>query len=131
MPNTKAICISGDFTAATLAQLERSGFNGYYSKADRQEEIIAAVESLETDGVFYSSSLQGLVRELNDLPKLSPRQFELLKEIADGKSNAEAAEAMGVRPATVSFHMKHMKRKLGATNARDAVQKAKTLGLLP
>ena len=130
MPETKAICISGDFSVAALAQLERSGFDGYYSKRDEQSEIIAAVESLEHDGIFYSSSLQDMMSDVGDLPKLSPRQFELLKQLAAGKSNTEAAEAMKVRPATISFHMKHLKKKLGAKNARDIVKLAKELCLL-
>ena len=114
MPATKAICISGEFSVAKLAQLTHSGFNGYYAKSDELDEIIAAVESLTTDEVFYSSSLQPKMRDVEDLPKLSPRQHELLVHLAAGKSNSEAAEAMGVRPATISFHMKHLKRKLGA-----------------
>ena len=94
------------------------------------DEIIAAVESLESDGVFYSSSLQAKVQNMADMPSLSPRQFELLSNLAEGRSNSAAAEAMGVRPATISFHMKHLKRKLGAKNARDIVKIATELGLL-
>lgn len=130
MPSTKAICTSGDFSIAKLAQLQQSGFDGYYSKSDELSEIIAAVESLDRDGVFYSTSLQALMRDMEDFPKLSPRQFELLTGIAAGKSNSEAAEAMGVSPATVSFHMRHLKRKLGAKNARDIVKLAKERGLI-
>ena len=130
MPETKAICISGDFTVATLAQLTRSGFNGYYAKGDELDEIIAAVESLKSDDVFYSSSLQIKMRDVGDAPELSPRQFELLANLAAGMSNAAAAEAMDVSPATISFHMKHLKRKLSAKNARDIVKIAAELGLL-
>lgn len=130
MPNTKAICISGEFSVATLAQLTQSGFNGYYLKGDDMDEIIAAVDSLNGEEVFYSSTLQSKIEGAGGLPNLSPRQFELLSKLADGLSNAEAAEAMGVRPATISFHMKHLKKKLGAKNARDILKIAAELGLL-
>ena len=130
MPSTKAICISGDFSPGVLAQLKKSGFDGFYSKADDREEIVAAVESLDSRGIFYSSSLQLLMDEMADIPQLSKRQRELLQELAEGKSNSDAAADMGVTPATVSFHMKHLKRKLNASNARDIVNRAKELGLI-
>jgi len=130
MPETKAICISGDFSPGALVQLQKSGFDGFYAKADDRAEIVAAVESLDSRGVFYSSSLQLMMDEMGDIPKLSKRQRELLHELAEGRSNAEASENMGVTPATVSFHMKHLKRKLKANNARDIVNRAKEFGFI-
>lgn len=130
MPNTKAICISADFNPNRLHQLKKSGFNGFYSKTDPREEIVAAIESLSDSGIFYSSTLQTMMRESGDIPKLSNRQSQLLGHIDAGMSNEEAAAAMQVKPATVSFHMKHLKQKLGAKNARDIVTRARELGFI-
>lgn len=128
MPQAKAICISGEFSAAVLSSLTDAGFNGFYSKSDDLEEMIAAVESLETDEIFYSTSVQELLREASDLPRLSARQLELLEHIKAGRSNKDAAHLMGVRQATVSFHMRHLKTKLRASNAREIIARAQEFG---
>ena len=129
-PRARAICISGEFNAAILAKMSDAGFDAFYDKGDPLDEILDAIKSLDADDVFYSSSVKALMREVDDLPRLSGRQNELLGHIAAGRTNKEAAHQMGVEQATVSFHMKHLKRKLKASNSREIVTRATELGLL-
>ena len=52
---------------------------------------------------------------------LSPREMEVLRSIAAGRSNAEIARMLWVTPATVSKHLGHIYRKLGVTSRTAAL----------
>lgn len=51
---------------------------------------------------------------------LSPRELEVLRLVAAGKSNPEIAEALMVSPNTVAFHVKSIFNKTGAANRTEA-----------
>jgi DNA-binding CsgD family transcriptional regulator len=46
---------------------------------------------------------------------LTTREFEVARAIAEGKTNPELAEALGISPKTASSHVEHILAKLGAT----------------
>ena len=62
---------------------------------------------------------------------ISPRELEVLQQIAAGYSNKEVAARLEVSPNTVKTHAARLFEKLGATRRVDAVNKARALGLLP
>jgi DNA-binding CsgD family transcriptional regulator len=47
------------------------------------------------------------------LSTLTPRQRDILKMIADGKSSADMATTLGVSQPTITFHRANLRRKLG------------------
>ena len=49
-------------------------------------------------------------------PPLTLREREVVGLVAEGLSNAEIAEQLGVTPGTVSGHLRTIMRKLGARN---------------
>ena len=55
------------------------------------------------------------------MPPLSPRQSEILSAIADGFSNAQIAEKLGIGPDMVKVHVNALCTKLGAANRAEAV----------
>lgn len=59
---------------------------------------------------------------------LTNREIEVMRELADGRSNREIAEALFISEATVKTHMHHIYRKLGVGNRRE-LQEA--LGAVP
>lgn len=62
--------------------------------------------------------------------QLSPREMEILRVLAHGRSNKEIARALDVGLQTVKWHMKNLLAKLGAANRRHAVDRARLLGIL-
>ena len=56
-------------------------------------------------------------RGITDEPwrPLTAREFEVARYVAEGHTNAQIAEALGLSPKTVSAHIEHILAKLGAT----------------
>jgi DNA-binding CsgD family transcriptional regulator len=61
---------------------------------------------------------------------LSPREVEVLRQLAAGRSNREIAKALFVAPGTVKAHLNHIFRKLGARGRLQAIAHAREAGLL-
>ena len=53
-----------------------------------------------------------LSNQAEDIAALSPREQELLQEIARGASNKEIARTLGIAETTVKIHVQHILRKL-------------------
>jgi DNA-binding CsgD family transcriptional regulator len=62
---------------------------------------------------------------------LTLRQLDVLAQVATGATNAEAAERLGLSPATVKTYLQDASKRLGARNRVEAVTIARRAGLLP
>jgi FixJ family two-component response regulator len=84
----------------------------------RVREAIEAWARRATDGKsddFLTKQFQG--HEL-----LTPREREVLGQIASGASNKEAGRHLGISPRTIEVHRARIMEKLGAKNAADLVR---------
>ena len=61
---------------------------------------------------------------------ISPRELDVLREIAAGRSNKEIAAQLHVSPNTVKTHVAKLFEKLGAKRRTDAIHRARELGIL-
>ena len=65
------------------------------------------------------------------LEALSERELEVLRALAHAMSNKRIAQALGVSPETVKWHLKNVYAKLAVIGRDDAVARGRNLGLLP
>ena len=63
-------------------------------------------------------------------PSLSPRELEVLRLVAAGRSNPEIARTLFIGEATVKTHLLHVFEKLEVNDRTRAVTRAMELGLL-
>jgi DNA-binding CsgD family transcriptional regulator len=63
--------------------------------------------------------------------RLTPREHEILRLIAEGLSNREIGEKLFVSENTVKTHSARVFEKLGASRRTQAVQEGRRLGLIP
>jgi len=68
--------------------------------------------------------------QAQDTLGISPREFEVLRELAAGHSSKEIARRLAVSPNTVKTHVSRLLEKLGARRRTEAIQRARELGLL-
>lgn len=62
---------------------------------------------------------------------ISERELAVLRELAAGRSNKEAAQRLGVSPNTIKTHVARLFEKLGARRRTDAIARARELNLIP
>jgi DNA-binding NarL/FixJ family response regulator len=61
---------------------------------------------------------------------LTPRELEVLRDVADGLTNKEIAAHLGISLHTVKFHLESLMRKLVVSSRAEAVSKSMRLKLL-
>jgi DNA-binding NarL/FixJ family response regulator len=117
-----------------VEDLLRAGARGVVGKADPEETIEEAVEALGRSQLFFSPSASELVfsrfvgrssegsRGL--ARKLTPRERDVVRLLAEGKSNRELAEALDISLKTVENHRSNAMRKLGVRTLGDLVRAA-------
>ncbi len=100
------------------------GARGYLLKGAVQEDVVAAIRTVAAGGaVFGAGAAQRVLaggRQRHSLD-LTERESEVLALVADGRSNAEIARALGVSLKTVQNHVSHVLAKL---QVRDRTQAA-------
>jgi DNA-binding CsgD family transcriptional regulator len=84
-------------------------------------------------GHVYHVMMRGLVRgsePLAELPRLSPREVDVMRLAAQGYSAKRTALKLGISPHSVRVHLTLARRRLKARNTAEAVAIALTRGLL-
>jgi len=84
----------------------------------RVREAIDAWQRRRTDGTVAASSTW----TFSGHELLTPREREVLSQIAGGASNKEAGRLLGISPRTIEVHRARVMEKLGAKNAADLVR---------
>ncbi|WP_243231846.1 response regulator transcription factor [Microbacterium sp. CIAB417] len=112
-----------------------AGASGYLLKAAPQEEIVAGIRAVaEGHTVLAPSIAATLVSRMRQdaavKPQLSPREIQVLRLVAAGRSNPEIACELFIGEATVKTHLLHVFEKLGVSDRTRAVTLALELGIL-
>ncbi|MET9342279.1 response regulator transcription factor [Nonomuraea sp. NPDC003804] len=109
-----------------------AGATGYLLKDAPRDELMRAVHAAARGEAVLSPSvatrLLGRVRAPVD--PLSARELEVLRLIAQGTTNREAAARLFISEATVKTHVLHIYTKLGVNDRAAAVAVAYQRGLL-
>ena len=82
------------------------GAKGYISKMATIQQILAAVRIVAAGGTAFPREAQGAIRSAMRVP--TPRELEILILVADGLSNSEIAERLGLRIKTVESQLRRM-----------------------
>jgi len=118
-------------------QLLEAGASGYVLKGAETTELITAVRSVARGDVFlYPSVARQLVQQYLSQadadppggPKLTQREREILKLIAEGYSTKDIAEQLVVSPSTVHSHRTNLMQKLNLSKRHELVQYAREQG---
>jgi DNA-binding NarL/FixJ family response regulator len=112
-----------------------AGASGYLLKAAPQEEIVAGIRSVAEGHTVLAPSIAATLvtrmrRDRPARPQLSPRELEVLRLVAAGRSNPEIARDLFIGEATVKTHLLHAFEKLEVSDRTRAVTRAMELGLL-
>jgi len=120
-------------TDADILRAVEAGATGYLLKDAPRGELFAAVRAAARGETVLAPTVAArLVRRVRgaDPTALSKREVEVLRLVADGATNVEAARALSIGEATVKTHLVHAFSKLGVDDRTAAVTIARQRGEL-
>ncbi|MEU4729145.1 response regulator transcription factor [Streptomyces sp. NPDC023588] len=120
-------------TDADITRAIGAGATGYLLKAERPEELFAAIHSAAQGRTTLSAPVASRVMAhmRGARPTLTDRELDILGQLARGLGNREIARALFISEATVKTHLGRIYDKLGVDTRAGAVAVAKEQRLLP
>lgn len=135
-PSVKVLIYSGQSEDVYALSTIRAGASGYLSKTASETSLVDAVSKVAQGGMFITNELaqrlafdEGTKKPRRFFRKLSTREVEVLKMLANGKRNKEVAEGLNLNEKTVSTYKARLMKKLNVDNMVDLLQQAKALEL--
>ncbi len=134
-PDTKLIFLTReDSDAARFAALE-SGASAFIHKSRAAQEVVEAVRKVAAGGSLFTprsiAQLLNTRREVeSQLERLTPREKEVLRMMAEGMASRDIAKKLGISYTTVRTHIRSLGSKLGVHSKLEAIVKARELALV-
>lgn len=140
-PELKVVVLSASESPADIRKTLDVGATGFVPKSAAPAVIISAIRLVIDGGVYVPHELlkadpDGIAQQSltarGDSPQASitPRQTDVLRLLAIGKSNKEIARELDLSEHTVKIHVASLLRALGVNNRTQAAVAARQQGLL-
>jgi DNA-binding NarL/FixJ family response regulator len=130
LPEAHIVMLTASAERSDLVSAVRSGASGYLTKDLSPEGLVRAVLGIREGDLPMPRRLAAeLVRELvrpmapGGDGGLSERELEVLQLVADGLTDRDIADALGISPRTVGSHVGNILSKLGARNRAEAARR--------
>jgi len=138
---TRVLVLTMHAEEAYLAAVLEAGASGYLGKAHADRDLVEAVHAVARGEIFVQPSAarvlaQGARRrdeqatERARYERLTDREREVMRLIAEGYTAPEIGEQLAISPKTVDTYKQRVNDKLGLTHRADYVKLALKLGLL-
>lgn len=120
-PDLHVLALSMHGENAIITEMLDAGVSGYVLKNTGKQELITALDTIHRGSRFFSQEVAAeMIANIQKIAKtkaaekkanLTPREREILKLIAEEKSNREIGEELFISERTVETHRKHIFRK--------------------
>lgn len=129
VPGIRIMILTMHASAPILRQLRKVGVSAYLAKNEAPDKLVLALEKVLAGEPFFASI--STTRQKVDAPEyipvqfvLTPRELEVLRMLARGKSNKELAADLGMSVRTAESHHANIAAKLGVESLADLVRVA-------
>ncbi len=106
----------------------KAGADGFLLKEDADSELFRAIDTIRRGDFYLSPLLANILRDLalveTETEKLTRREREVLKLLAEGKKPREIAALLYISPPTVRAHRYNIMRKLNLKTLADLIKYA-------
>jgi two-component system nitrate/nitrite response regulator NarL len=138
LPNIKVLVLSMHTQTEFMLRCVQAGAHGYIPKEASPDEFIRAIETVNAGETFFSpdlarAALNQMVRGNGHGPDpsdLTPREREVLTQIAEGLCNKEIACRLNIGTRTVETHRERLMRKLNIHSIAGLTRFAALKGLI-
>jgi DNA-binding NarL/FixJ family response regulator len=121
-PDVKFLALSVSDAAEDVIAMIRAGARGYVTKSISPEELAESIDRVQAGDAVFSPRLAGFVLDAfadtmaapadPELDQLTPREKEVLRQIARGYSYKQVARRLSISVKTVESHVSAVLRKL-------------------
>ena len=140
-PRTAVIALTIHEDEEYFFKMLEAGASGYVPKRAAPEELITAIRVAAGGEVYLYPSLAKLLvkdylgqsqssQSQETLEDLTPRETEVLMHLAEGETNTEIADALGISPKTVARHRENLMNKLNLHSRTELVKYAIRKGII-
>jgi DNA-binding NarL/FixJ family response regulator len=140
VPGTEILVLTMHESEQALQDVLEAGARGCLLKSDAGRDLLAAVQALSHHQPFFSSRVERMVSEdfkPGGRPKavmspgiLTPREREIIRMLAEGKTAKDVASALNITLKTTETHRTNIMRKLDLHSATDLVRYAIRNGIV-
>ncbi len=122
-----------------VRRLLKAGVAGYVLKKSAGAELANAIRAVHKGGLVLDPEVARTAMEeanpaspgeADPYEALTDREKQVLKLVADGRSNKEVAEVLGISVKTAMSHREHVMEKLGVHNRTELVRFAIKKGVI-
>lgn len=134
-PNTRILVLSSIDRPDIIEQALDAGVNGYLLKDFVLGELQQALEMVLSGQSFLSPKIQDMSLRLGigghgNGNLLTPRQTEILRLVASGRTTKEIARDLGISPKTVEFHRGRLMERIGVRDVTGLTRFALQTGVV-
>jgi len=121
-PEVRVVALTASTDSARMTAVLRAGADGYVRKDADPELLLQAVRAVAAGRSFVDpSAAGGALAGVAGPTVLSPRELEVLREAASGRSNREIAARLFIGEETVKTHIARILEKLDLNNRAQLV----------
>jgi DNA-binding NarL/FixJ family response regulator len=128
-PGVRVVALTASTDEARMMGVLRAGAAGYVRKDAEPEVLLAAIRAVARGKTYIDPSAARQLAACEG-DALTPRETEILRHLAFGRSNKEIAALLGIGDETVKTHVGHVLSKLQAENRGHATVLALKRGLI-
>ncbi len=138
-PETAVLALTMHEDEQYFFEMLNAGASGYIPKRAAPDDLVSAIRVVNQGNVFLHATLAKFVindvlphagKAVDELDGLTPREMEVLKLIAEGKTSREIATELVISPKTVDRHRENLMSKLDLHSRVALVKYAIQRGLL-
>jgi len=112
IPQQNILILSMHDSDLVIQKAKNAGAKGYVTKSDISDNLIKAIQSIDSGQDFFPLTLSNL----NPIDQLNEREFEVFKMIASGFNLADIANDLDISQKTVANYQTSIKQKLKLSN---------------
>src|SRR6195256_6855122 len=129
-PLAKVIVLTTYDTDDDNSRALKAGAKAYVLKDISADALIECIHDVLAGKTYLAPAAAAKLAEGVTRVQLTPRELATLRLIADGKSNKEIANELGISERTVKTHLGHLFEKLAVTSRTEAIKIATRRGLV-
>jgi len=134
-PGARMIFLTREDTEAARFAAVQSGASAFLHKSRAAAEVVAAIRDVARGKMLITprtiATLLNKRRAIEaQLERLTPREKEVLRLMAEGHASRSIAAELGISYTTVRTHIRGLGSKLAVHSKLEAVVKARELGLI-